>query len=78
MSSERNGNMVWMRGVRRTTLIGLVALMALLILNGVGVQAQGNRNYSLRFYGNGINDIDRVKIEVDDPEIGRASCRERV
>jgi hypothetical protein len=28
---------------------------------------QTGENYALRFYGNGVNDIDRVKIAVDDP-----------
>ncbi|MCX7878701.1 MAG: hypothetical protein N2510_08710, partial [Ignavibacteria bacterium] len=26
-----------------------------------------SQNYSLRFFGNGINDIDRVKIKIDAP-----------
>lgn len=31
------------------------------------IQAQ-TTNYALRFYGNGVNDIDRIKIRVADPE----------
>lgn len=27
------------------------------------------QSFSLRFYGNGVNDIDRVKIQIDDPDI---------
>lgn len=33
----------------------------------VTVVAATGSNYALRFYGNGVNDIDRVKILVDDP-----------
>jgi hypothetical protein len=30
--------------------------------------AAASPGYALRFYGNGVNDIDRVKISIDDPE----------
>jgi hypothetical protein len=44
----------------RTSLIALLLGLAL-----PGVAAA--QSYSLRFFGNGTNDIDRVKIRVDDP-----------
>jgi len=31
-----------------------------------------SQNYSLRFHGNGINDIDRVKIQIDNPNNTKA------
>ncbi len=33
----------------------------------------GTGNYSLRFHGNGVSDIDRVKIQIDDPNDSTAS-----
>ncbi|MDL1895246.1 LamG domain-containing protein [Anaerolineae bacterium CFX7] len=44
-----------------------IALFALLILTASRAHAAPNANYSLRFYGNGVNDIDRVKIRLDAP-----------
>jgi hypothetical protein len=44
-------------------LILLAGLAALLSLNMWEAQAQSN--FSLRFYGHGVNDIDRVKIPID-------------
>lgn len=44
-----------------------IALFALLILTASRAHAAPNANYSLRFYGNGVNDIDRVKIKLDNP-----------
>ncbi|GIV10102.1 MAG: hypothetical protein KatS3mg019_2193 [Fimbriimonadales bacterium] len=42
-----------------------LTLSLVLLLGGLcACFAQG---YSLRFYGNGVNDIDRVKIRIDDP-----------
>jgi hypothetical protein len=35
--------------------------------NNLKPAAQASGNYSLRFYGNGVNDIDRVKIPLDNP-----------
>lgn len=33
----------------------------------LGLQASAQPQYSLRFFGNGVDDIDRVKIQIDDP-----------
>ncbi|MGH3371851.1 MAG: LamG-like jellyroll fold domain-containing protein, partial [Nocardioidaceae bacterium] len=42
--------------------------VSLVLGSVVSVSAQGGAaGYALRFYGNGVNDIDRVKIRVDDP-----------
>ena len=50
---------------------GIFAL-ALVVLFGAAVGdtplAQASR-FSLRFHGNGANDIDRVKIRIDGPEV---------
>ncbi|MFN0152417.1 MAG: LamG-like jellyroll fold domain-containing protein [bacterium] len=48
--------------MKRTVAIVLVALVA------VFLGARAPAAASLRFYGNGVDDIDRVKIRVDDPE----------
>ena len=32
-----------------------------------GAGGAGGAGYALRFHGNGVNDIDRVKIQIDDP-----------
>ncbi|MBL8157333.1 MAG: LamG domain-containing protein, partial [Anaerolineae bacterium] len=45
-------------------LVGAVILISRLFVGTVQAQAFG---YSLRFYGNGTGDIDRVKIPVDPP-----------
>jgi hypothetical protein len=39
----------------------------LLLLTAARTHAAPNADYSLRFYGNGANDIDRVKIKLDAP-----------
>lgn len=52
-------------------IVGLIILTSLLFLPALydnGVVAQGT-NYSLRFYGHGVNDIDRVKIKIDNPAV---------
>lgn len=53
-------------------LIGLLVLGGggLLLLGWLGnvARAQGT-NYALRFYGHGVNDLDRVKIKIDDPQV---------
>lgn len=43
----------------------LITWMLLGLLSGVSVVEPANG--SLRFFGNGVNDIDRVKIQIDDP-----------
>ncbi|MCG8352403.1 MAG: hypothetical protein MI924_31945 [Chloroflexales bacterium] len=48
-----------------TVLAACMLLMFMLRL--VAPPAHGQTNYSLRFYGNGNNDIDRVKIPLDNP-----------
>lgn len=52
-------------------MIGLFVLISFLFLpalyNNYGVKAE--TNYSLRFYGHGVNDIDRVKIKIDNPAV---------
>ncbi len=47
---------------RRRTTSGLAAVLATL-----AVAATGHAGTSLRFFGNGTGDIDRVKIRIDDP-----------
>lgn len=47
-------------------LFGLGTMLAALLRLAPVSHAQTG-NYSLRFFGNGINDIDRVKIQIDDP-----------
>lgn len=51
----------------------LVALTALLAVPGEPAQAAGP--HSLRFFGNGVDDIDRVKIRVDDPTTANEPSR---
>ena len=41
--------------------------MMLTVLNGMALAYGQANGYSLRFFGNGSNDIDRVKIPIDDP-----------
>jgi hypothetical protein len=53
----------WICG-RRATIAGLIALF----LGGAPCFAQGI-GYSLRYFGNGDGDIDRVKIRIDAPEV---------
>jgi hypothetical protein len=48
----------------RLLLVGALMLISGLLATAVRPQASG---YSLRFYGNGTGDIDRVKIPVDPP-----------
>lgn len=47
--------------------IFLVTTFLLLALTATRAHAAPRANYSLRFYGNGVNDIDRVKIKLDAP-----------
>ena len=47
-----------------TTLIILLSLFR----PTLGQPLSGGVDYALRFYGNGIDDIDRVKIRIDDPD----------
>jgi hypothetical protein len=56
LSSSRRG--------RQAAVIGLSLLVGV-ALQEASLAAQG---FSLRFYGNGVNDIDRVKIQIDEPE----------
>ena len=54
---------------KRSVWVGLVGIVILAVLSarfGSSVTAQAN--YSLRFYGHGVNDIDRVKILIDPPK----------
>lgn len=44
----------------------LLFLGSWLVVSGVGSEARGV-DYALRFFGNGVDDIDRVKIMIDDP-----------
>lgn len=44
-----------------------VCILLMLILRQTTPSAHSQTNYSLRFYGNGVNDIDRVKIPLDNP-----------
>lgn len=67
--------------MRKSTLTltnGCLILLAFLSAGWIGVKPNNlpepnirpgaqNSGYSLRFYGNGVNDIDRVKIQIDDP-----------
>ena len=54
--------MVFMRNVRTVFLMaGLCGLWA------APAAAQGEAGWALRFHGNGVNDIDRVKIAIDAP-----------
>lgn len=49
----------------RSSLLGGLALASVgLFPSAAGAQSP---SYSVRFYGNGVSDIDRVKIRVDDP-----------
>src|SRR5437867_6270853 len=52
----------------RKTVV-LAALMVSVILGSAasGYGQVGSGGYALRFHGNGSNDIDRVKIKIDDP-----------
>ncbi|MBL8096896.1 MAG: LamG domain-containing protein [Anaerolineales bacterium] len=54
---------------RHLTMPRRLALVLVLVgLLGLGpVPTQGAASAALRFYGNGVNDIDRVKIRIDDP-----------
>lgn len=47
--------------------IFLPSLCLILLLTASYAHAAPNANYSLRFYGNGVNDLDRVKIKLDAP-----------
>jgi hypothetical protein len=47
----------------RALILGIAGILAVISFNMPYVPASGN--YSLRFFGNGVNDIDRVKIQID-------------
>ena len=51
----------------KITILSLAAILLTLLLWPASSTAGGGVNYALRFYGNGVNDIDRVKIQIDDP-----------
>ncbi|MCS6839144.1 MAG: LamG domain-containing protein, partial [Roseiflexus sp.] len=57
------------RRVRLLALVGCVAggwmLMLTVDLFSRQLQAQPSGNYALQFFGNGVNDIDRVKVRID-------------
>lgn len=44
-----------------------IATIFILLFSFMRADAAPRANYSLRFYGNGVNDIDRVKIKLDNP-----------
>ena len=44
-----------------------MALMAVLAAAGVSQAGSMGGGFSLRFFGNGVDDIDRIKIRLDDP-----------
>jgi hypothetical protein len=52
----------------RALILGIAGILAVISFNMPYVPASGN--YSLRFFGNGVNDIDRVKIQID-PHVPR-------
>ena len=54
---------LWSRVILFGTLIGMVCG---LILQTTGSAAR-NTDYSLRFYGHGVDDVDRVRIPIDPP-----------
>ncbi len=47
----------------RALILGIAGILAVISASMPHVPASGN--YSLRFFGNGVNDIDRVKIQID-------------
>jgi len=53
--------------VRFTTFRFLVVIIFLLPGNASVFGQTSGAGYALRFFGNGVNDIDRVKIQIDDP-----------
>mgnify|MGYP001492431484 CR=1 FL=1 len=57
----------WRRGMRRigTGVLGLSILAGIFHATTILAQAQTNGGYSLRFYGHGVDDIDRAKIPVE-------------
>ncbi len=61
MDSERirTGWHIWMTG-----LITFIALVLLTTFRADGIKAQ-EPDFSLRFYGHGVDDIGRVKIPID-------------
>ena len=50
---------------RTAVLMSIAGSVALLLFHKPWVTAQSGIGYSLRFYGHGVNDIDRVKIPID-------------
>ncbi|GIU96466.1 MAG: hypothetical protein KatS3mg013_0269 [Actinomycetota bacterium] len=57
--------------VARLVAAGLLAVLAV----GAVAAPAGARSGSIRFFGNGVDDIDRVKIRVDDPTTSREPPR---
>ena len=53
--------------IKIITKINLSRVIFITIVITIG-NLTGQTGYSLRFYGNGVDDIDRVKIPIDDPE----------
>ncbi len=47
--------------------VRILNLALITLLGWLGSQAFAQPQYSLRFFGNGVDDIDRVKIQIDDP-----------
>jgi hypothetical protein len=56
---------------KKLRIAGLIALpgvvLFVVLLQAVNTEAQSGINYSLRFYGHGVNQIDRVKISINPP-----------
>jgi hypothetical protein len=50
----------------RTSSLLALAVFSISVSSTAFAQS-GGAGYALRFYGNGVNDIDRVKIQIDDP-----------
>jgi len=48
----------------------LLILLLLFVWSSTVFGQVSGAGYALRFYGNGVNDIDRVKIQIDDPANG--------
>ncbi|MGQ9863715.1 MAG: LamG-like jellyroll fold domain-containing protein [Bacteroidia bacterium] len=51
------------------SLRDLTSLFAWAFVVSVCIASAHSQNYSLRFFGNGVNDIDRVKIPIDNPDV---------
>jgi hypothetical protein len=63
MDKKRSRLAWWPRGVLFVTLMGLVYVLIL----QTSLSAAQDSGYSLRFYGHGVGDIDRVRIPIDPP-----------